>query len=65
MVTLKTERATEAFRHLNSTSNPSDTLKSLRYIKNAVIGNPTRKKYFLDQGISERYFRVNLAYLTY
>ena len=61
MVTLKAERAAEAYRYLDASQDTAVILKSLRYIKNSVIGNPTRKKYFLDQGISLRYNSINLS----
>jgi hypothetical protein len=55
MVTLPVAKAKQAFQNINSTQDFDQLFASLRCIKNSVIGNPTRKRFFLEQGISKRY----------
>jgi hypothetical protein len=46
----------QQFKLLTSTENKEQLIQALRFIKNSIIGNPTRKNYYLKTlDIAPRY----------
>jgi hypothetical protein len=58
------ENAWKALESLTQKESSDSVLASLRFIKNGIIGNPTRKRFYLKQGIAPRLVESLSSYAT-